>query len=265
MTLGLLLSIGCNADGLTAQQQANLDNALDAYRTNETSTTIAQCNVLLQQEPSFTQRGFLKARYLRALAHIRLKNVPAARRDIEQVLTALDDPMKFKFPNQADDLEVKSRDTLGELDFQANNFESAKGHFEFVLKAIAPESQPADHAAYRMGCIAQRQGRWSQADTYFQQLHYFNANSPMAVEAKRRSFAKTWCVQLGLYGNYANATAYAARLTQAGWKARCVPLARQSKSVYALRVGQWNTYNEAKLQLPRLRTLERDAFILPNR
>ncbi len=263
--LGLLLAGGCNSDGLNAQQQAHLDSALDAYRTNQTSTTIEQCNVLLAGAPTSTQRGFLKARYLRALANIRQKNTAAARRDLDTVLLSLDNPFAMRLPNQADDLEVKTRDTLGELEFRDGNLASAKTQFELVLKAIAPEAQPADHAAFRMGCIAQRLGQWSQGDTYFQQLKYFKADSPMAIEAKTRSFAKAWTVQVGLYADYAHATAHGARLTQAGWKTRCVPLVKQSKRLYALRVGRWNSHEEAKLQLPRLRTLQADAFIIPSR
>lgn len=263
--LGLLLASGCNSDGLNTEQQAHLNSALNAYRSNQTSTALEQCNVLLGSNPSSTRRGFLKARYLRALVNIRQNNPAAARSDINMVIVGLNNPFMVRLPNQVDDLEVKSRDTLGELDFREGNLAAAKTQFAFVLKAIAPESQPADHAAFRMGCIAQRLGEWSQGDTYFQQLNYFKANSPMAVEAKTRSFARAWSVQVGLYAEYSHATGHAARLTQAGWKARCVLLTKNNKRRYALRVGQWTTHDEAKRQLLRLRTLQSDAFIIPSR
>jgi tetratricopeptide (TPR) repeat protein len=248
----LVFAPGCMAQ-IDPQTQARLDGALSTYQTGDDAGTVARAESILADHP----RGpaAMQALYLRGLAWFRQQRYDQAEADLERVARSA----------RSDDLRLKALDTLGEIDFRRGRLDTARTRLEAVVAELTDGQRPGGHAHYRLGQIAQRQGRWNDADLHLQQVIYHFADSDLAPRARRRVGARAWAVQAGSFAERSHAEKAARTLRQAGLEPTVVPSVRQSDLMFLVQVGRWDRYEEAEAHQSAVRAVRPDAFLHPTR
>lgn len=248
----LVFAPGCMAQ-IDPQTQARLDGALSAYQAGDDADTVVRAESVLADHP--TGPAAMQALYLRGLARFRQQRYDQAQADLARVARGA----------RSDDLRLKALDTLGEMDFRQGRLDAARTRLEAVVAELADGQRPGGHAHYRLGQIAQRQGRWSDADLHLQQVIYHFADSDLAPRARQRVGARAWTVQAGSYTQQPHAEHAARTLRQAGLEPAVVPAVRQGDLMFLVQVGRWDRYEEAEAHQSAVRDVRPDAFLHPTR
>ena len=126
---------------------------------------------------------------------------------------------------------------------------------------VDARKEPADHANYRLGCTLQRQGRWKEADAYFDRVLYLFGGTELAKRSATHVRCTAWTVQAGAYKNKSRAEAAAAALKQQTMSASTQPTLRDGELVFIVTVGRFHTFDKAEAELPKVRRHYADAFI----
>ena len=126
-----------------------------------------------------------------------------------------------------------------------------------------PDTKPKDAVLYRLGAALQNVGLWAQADLYLSRCLNDFADSEMAGPARRRFGARTFRLQVGAFADLNNAVRNIAELRQAGWKADWTAVRQDGAVMYAVRVGQYETYAVAQAGLGKLPVEPGGAIIVP--
>ena len=242
-------AIGCGEAQIAPTDQRNLDSAVQSYGSGDDAQTIKNANAVLMKHTSGDMA--MKAYYLRGMANFRLGDWDAAANDLKIVIR--------NAPNE--ELTLRAKDALGELAYRNNDLELAKGYFEDVVEGIPQAERPADHARFRLGCILQRQGKWSQADLYFQRVIYLFPKGKLAGEAKKKVNARKWTIQAGSYRKSENAEELASKLRKSGFEVVIKPESPNEKLVFSVLVGRWDNYDSAVRKLPAVKKVRTDAFL----
>lgn len=251
--LGLLvITPGCMAR-IDPQTQTRLDATLSAYQAGDDDQTVARAEGILADHP--TGPAAMQARYLRGQALYRKGQYGPATEDLAEVARSA----------RSDDLRRKALDTLGEIDFRRGLLDSARTRLEAAVEAQPPGRRPADHAHYRLGQIAQRQGLWDEADQHFQKVIYYFADSELASRARLLTGARAWTVQAGSFTDRDRAETAAEKLRKAGFEPTVYPTVRNGSLMFLLQVGRWDRYEQAETQRDAVRAVRPDAFRYPTR
>jgi len=245
----LLSAVGCVENPITPADQRNLDSAVRFYDSGDDARTIKNANAVLMKHTSGDMA--MQAYYLRGMANFRGGDYPAAVNDLKIVVR--------NAPNE--ELALRAKDAMGELAYRNDDLKLAETYFKDVVEGTPQTKRPADHARFRLGCILQKQGKWSQADLYFQRVIYLFPKGNLGREAGKKVGARKWVIQAGSYRKNENAEELAAKLRKSGFDVAIKPESQNEKLVFSVLVGRWNNYDSAVGKLPAVKKVRTDAFL----
>ncbi len=243
---------GCNGEA-TPEGKILLQNAAAAYGNGQYEATVRNVDAFMIENAKSSRAD--EAFYLRGLARYRLKQYDAAVSDLEQAID------RTKIAR----IKSNSLNALGDIAYDRNNMVLAGHLYEQALENTERGKKPADHSCYRLGCTLQRQGRWAEADPYFQKVIYFFDGSELAKLASRRVNCVAWSIQAGAFEKKANAEKAAAEFAGSGIQATALPVVESGKLVYIVQVGRYATYEQAVATLDKVRKTKGDAFVVTTR
>ncbi len=252
LTLAGLVLAGCGApvgpEGRNQLLQAN-----QAYVRGDDNTAIAVSTTFLQQNEHSLEAA--EGYYIRGLARERAKQTDAARSDFTSALKL----------SKRKDLTTRIHFELGNIAFDCGDQNTAQSEYAQVV-AEGPKNQPpTDEAMYRLGHIMQCQGKWRQADEYFDKLmHNFPGSAPAKLAANRVR-AVRWSIQVGAYRDDRSGRQLEASLRRDGFAPREDRELRNGQLLRLIRVGSYATYDAANADLPRAQQHSSDACIVAAR
>ena len=251
MAMGVLVSVGCDLP-LSPEAQSHLDASVAAYDSGDAQGTVRNADAVLAETK--TGLGASKARYMRALGLVAMRDYNRAGPELEKVRAS-----------GYEELRIKANDTLGEIAYLQGRDDQARAYFKEALRGCAADVAPAGHANYRLGCLLQRVGDWTNADLHFQRVTYYFPKTKMAARAKQRVRARAWTVQVGAYHDSVQARTDAKKFARLNIPVRVEPVLRDGKLVYLLQTGRWPTFAPAVAKLPAVRNITSDAFLAVTR
>ena len=195
------------------------------------------------------------AYYLRGLARCRQNDLAGAKSDLKAAAATA----------QRKDVRVGALKALGDLAFDEDDMNWAEDLFRQALAEAEPKKQPIDEIRYRLGCVLQRKGRWSEADEQFDRVAHVFAGTEAARRAERRLRCLAWTVQAGAFAGKKLADADAARLRAKKLSAVVRPVTAGGRLQFVVQVGWYDSYERAAAALPSVRRHRGDAFITPTR
>ena len=255
----LLVVVGCLCCGaacngpLTPEAEKLLESGRLAYKQGDDNGAVRKMDLFLKDWAKSRQAD--EAYYYRGLAKYRTHNLPGAREDLQAAL----DRTRRKA------VRVGAMVALGDLADDTDDTAAAEKVYLDVLKDIDRDKKPADHVCYRLGCTLQRQGRWKDADAYFDKVIYLFNGTELAGRAQQHVRCKAWTIQAGAFEAKPRADAAAAALRREGLDASSQPALRDGKPVFLVNVGRYPTFRQAAADLSKVRRHCNDAFVTTTR
>jgi len=248
----LLAGAGCEQP-LSPEARQLVINSKAAYQAGDDEAVIRDTTAFLETHAQTKLADV--AYYLRGLARCRRSDLAGARSDLKTAARLA----------QRRDVRVGSLKALGDLAFDADDMDSAEGLFREALAEAEPKTQPIDEIRYRLGCVLQRKGRWSEADEQFDRVAHVFAGTEVARRAQRRLRCLAWTIQAGAFANKKLADADAARLRARKLSAVVRPITAGGELRFVVQVGWHESYERAAAALPSIRRYRSDAFVTPTR
>lgn len=246
------LSGGC-AGAVSPEGRRLLADANQAYQRNDDPRAIAAAGQFLQMHPRIEEAG--EAYYLRGLARIRSGQAASGEADLTEALKT----------TRRKDLTGLIHAALGEQAYRRGDLTTAESHYQGVLANAPAGASPSDQALYRLGVIAQRQGRWREADLHFYRLVHLFDGTELAKLASERVQSIRWSIQVAALTNASAAETMVGQLRAQGLDARQDRQLRDGKMMRLVRVGSYATFEAAEADLPKARETRSDAFVVPAR
>jgi tetratricopeptide (TPR) repeat protein len=238
---------GCNLPSPEARQWLKDSSAAAAAGDNDRAIQLS--SRFLQEYPKLEESA--EAYYIRGLARSRTDQRAPARDDLEAALKL----------TKRKDLLALAHMELGSMAYQADDVPGSESHFRAVLVNLPPAQSPADQAAYRLARVLQRQGRWNDADLFFDRVIYLFPQGELARLARTQVRATHWAIQAGAYADPTQAQNTQRRLSQAGLSAQVDKEMRDDSLMYLVRVGSFATLEAGQSDLEKVKRLCRDAFM----
>jgi tetratricopeptide (TPR) repeat protein len=119
---------------------------------------------------------------------------------------------------------------------------------------------------YRAGVASLRAGLLDEADQRFRRVAAIWPASPCAELARERlsdAGLRRFSVQLGVFSSAEAADRMVARLLGAGVAAQRLTILRAGAALFAVRVGRFQTYDEAQVEAEHLRALGETGAVVP--
>lgn len=119
---------------------------------------------------------------------------------------------------------------------------------------------------YRAGVASLRAGLLDEADQRFLRVAGSWPESPCAELARERladAGPRRFSVQLGVFSSAEAADRMVARLLGVGVAAQRLPIRRAGAALFAVRIGRFPTYDEARVEVERLRVLGEVGVVVP--
>lgn len=185
-----------------------------------------------------------EGRYIMGLSFLKLGDYPQARKNFE-----------FLLENYS---TVKRREQilLGIADsyYLGGEFEKAEQCYVELLKAFS-DTDYASIAYLRLGLCQKNQGKWQEAVSSFSKVV---RDFPLSLEAEAARDClkdKTSCfsVQVGAFSKRENAQRLADLLIKKGYDAYIEKTCHGDKLIYRVRVGKFNTRNDAQQEAAELK------------
>ncbi len=188
----MFVAIGCT--GAAPQRgRALLSESQNSLERRDYKDTIEKTDRFLREFGSTREAG--RAYYLRGKAKLSLSQVTQAQSDLREAVG--------RSPNA--DVRANARLALGQLAFDNGQMLQAEELYRDAVADIEVGTPPSDHARYRLGCVLQRRGLWSQAELEFRKVIEYFANTELARRSSRRVNATAWTVQAGAFGSQSRA------------------------------------------------------------
>jgi len=251
ISASLMLAAGCELGIWPDSAQKSLTAANDAYRADNYSLTVDEASKAMKSG-SASQKAY-EAQYLRGMAMLKLGKTGQAEDDLQNV--------SKRAKNL--DLQVRAMDSLAEVYYQQSRFAPAERMFKDVIDNTMPEKQPCDHAQYRLGCIAQRLGRWQEADVHLQKVIFLFPNSNYASLARAVAGSTFWSIQAGVFDSRQQVDLAAKKYANAKLISYVQPVLVDGKLRFVLLFGKWKTWNDADSAMTAHEQFFKDATIVP--
>ena len=170
--------------------------------------------------------------------------------------------------SESQKLSALANVALGHICFEADPPESyrAVSYYQNALRDKA--DIPMAVVLYRLGVSLQQSGKWSEGQKYLRRCISEYPQSEYARKARSEvggsngsgSTGGQYSLQVGVYSQMANAQAAVNKLASLGWDAQ-IELITGGKVQYAVRVGNYGTYELARQKLAELKRVWPEAFI----
>jgi len=211
--------------------------------------TIEKTDKFLREFGSTREAG--RAYYLRGKAKLSLSRKTEARSDLTEAVS--------RSPNA--DVRANARLALGQMAFDNGRMVQAEQFYRDAIEDIEVGSPPADHAGYRLGCVLQRRGLWSQAELEFRRVVEYFPNTELARRSSRRVNATAWTVQAGAFGSHSRAALQVRTLRGVGFAPDIRSVLGKSGPLFIVVVNRYETYQQAAAALRSVRKHQADAFV----
>lgn len=250
---GCLGASGCGEEPMTVEAVSLLRAGKGAYEMGDDQASVGQLTTYLATYDRTTRAD--EAYYYRGLAHYRLGDVAAADQDFTTALERTDRP----------DLRARARLAMGDLAYEGGKMAMAEQMYRSAIEDLDQSEPPTDHALYRLGASLQRQGRWSEADVYYDQLIGDFWDSALADRARRRIRATGWTVQAGAFRTRQRASELAADLRSRQLDPFIVPESVAGELHYLVRVGRYRAFEDTGQVLGVVREMAAEAYVTVTR
>ena len=255
--LALLLSLASGCVDTESRQRLNDGyRALDAQRYDEAG---AAANDYLARHP--TGPGAAEALYLQGRAYEQRamdshEKPNAARSDLDSARAAY---LKGLGQPASPSVAAVLHSGLANVAYFEDDFNTAIREWQISYPSLQDQDAKA-WVLYRIGLCQQRLGDFSQADKSFRDVREQFPATEAATRATSRIGAKAFYVQVGSFGDLANAQKLAEALKKQGLPGS---VAQEGGNHYAVRVGPAATYADAKNLKARVAGQYPSAMIVP--
>lgn len=249
--LTLMCAGGCGIP--SAEADAKLSQYSEVYRQGRYEEVVSQTTEFMREYHYTT--AVAEAHYLRGMAKARLKDSSGAEADLNEAI---------RLTRHAE-VKGKAQVELGEMAFGRGNLHGAETYFRQALQNLPDNKPPADIALYRLGCLYQRQGKWSEADEQFSLVMYKFSGTPIANQSSVLSRCKAWTIQVGSFDDIRNAQVLARQLNAQGMPASVESVTKDGRLRNRVQVGRHATYDQAVAAMQELRKQLPDAVVGPTR
>jgi tetratricopeptide (TPR) repeat protein len=196
-----------------------------------------------------------EALYVRGLSRLKTGQTVTARADFESALGVAD----------RDELIALLHAQLGNLDYEAGQYQGAIAHFRDAQRLGLPSRPPSDRVLARYADSLQRVGRFREAKTVHARLLVRFPHGQAATQVRQQgTWAKDYyTIQCGVYSKPESARRAAADLGEKGLDASAWREDRNGAVRHVVRTGRYRTHAEATRALAAVRRVVPDAFIVP--
>ncbi len=244
------LASGCGEIPPSARER--LTSAYNQYQRQDYRGSAETLDTFLREHGE--RREAAEAYYLRSLCLARLSDKSRAATDALQCIKYADD----------EQLRAKAHVNAGTLLMETGNSADAVPHYAAALQRL-PEAAPADVVRYQYAVCLLREGRWNEGKKECGLVVQRHPRSGVAEAARKlRDWPEShFAIQCGAYRDEAGARTYRDQLTKAGLRARVLPRSRSGEQVFAVVVGTYPRYEQAKAALPGVKRKVPGAAIVP--
>jgi tetratricopeptide (TPR) repeat protein len=254
VTLGLGLCLlacaGCvtvSPEGISLLQSANAD--YNSNRWPQAESQAAQFIQKYQNTPVVAE-----AYYLRGMSRVQQKQYASAEADFQKALEY----------SKRKDLTAKVHAILGYVAMIQDKPSKAVVHYRQAIAGL-DERPPKDEIYYRYATSLQRIGQWDEARICLARVVDGYPGGEYASLAKRKLAwaGRFFSIQCGLYSQMNNADTQVGQLRQSGLDARRSMMLVGGEPRYVVYVGRYPTYQQACVDLARVRVVVKDAIVVP--
>ncbi len=196
-----------------------------------------------------------EAYYYRGRARMDANDMAAARSDLDQAMIMTRDR----------DLRASASILLGDILSRQKDLAGAQRMYRGAIDNMDGAHPPLDYALFQLGCVLQRTGQWKQADAQFDRVIFLFDGQPVARLAAQRIRATAWTIHLAMLDSKAAADGMAASLGLQKPALEVRPIKKDSRLLFAVQAGRFNTYDEALVALPNLQAQHPKAAIVETR
>ena len=245
------LAAGCDMTNSHAQQQ--LDSGFQKYQAQDNAGAVADMDAFIRENPHSARTD--EALYLRGLARYNLHQYENAKADLLQAISITKNP----------ELRGKAALAQGALSFETGDPTLAENMYRLATTSLPPKSDLMAQAYYRLGEVLQREGQWRAADQQFHKAIYYFPDTEPARRSARAINCNAWTVQAGSYARMNAAQAGARRFTASGMPATATALRVENATRFVIQIGHYDRFEDAQAMLPKVQSLQKDAFVAPTK
>ncbi len=247
LCLVAILVSGCSS-ALTQRGSQLLVDGGEAVEARKYAEAITHMDEFLRDNPR--SEHVARACYLRGKAYYGLKNVPLAEADLTEAAQDGSGPVK-----------VNAHLALADIAWDAGNLVKAEQMYSAVADEVPAGDVPGDHAYYRLGCVQQRLGKWSEADVRFYKVVEHYPGSELAKRAGRRVNATAWTIQTGAFRTKARGDAHVKQMRTKKVMAELVAVLIGDRPMFLSVAGRYTKYEQALTAFDRVKRVQGDAYV----
>lgn len=242
----IMLGLSGCTPSVTREQRAWLDEGRAAYERKDYTRAIRPLDRFLAEAPPGPDTP--EALYLRGMARAQTGQRKDAYSDLHR--SAL-------LAAKNTELAWRTYVVLGTLYFEDEKWSAAAQSFRAALERMPePPAPPRDHVLFRLGLCHERQGQWSAALRFYENLTRAFSSGPYVDAARRRLELRAdyYAVQVGAYRTRSNADNLTADLGRKGLSAFVRQEIKNRTPMYIVLVGRFAGYDEARAQLEMIKS-----------
>lgn len=250
--VALAASLPAGCAHLPPEARQRLRQAQADYQTGRYDHALAACDEVIRAHPA--NPATAEAYYLRAQCYLRTDRPDAARPDLERAIQL----------SRREDLTARAQLALAGIHMDAGDLETACALCQRALPALGT-TPGTDEWLYRCAQAMIRSGRWKPGRALLARLFTTFRGGPFEEQA-RRLFAwprDAFAIQCGSFTDPRNADRLLARLRDHRLEAYREIDEVNGQPRHTVRVGRYPRYDDARRDLPAVRRLVPDAFIVP--
>jgi len=251
--LAVLTLSGCPTTP-TKQGIAQLESAKNYYQQNNTSAAIQTLSAFIKSNPNSTKTP--QAYYLRGLCYRQqgYDFYPKSDQDFQSAMKGNSDP----------EIKGLALTALGHNCFESQppRFSQAADYYQKAIPFLKKEP-PKDAVLYRLGISLQRMGKWDKADPYLSQCFDEFPNSEYTTQARNQFGTRAFTIQLGAFSSLDNAKKMIRKASQAGFEAQWFARKSDSKLLYIVHHGKYESFDEAQNEKQSLSGKGFSTLVIP--
>lgn len=237
---------------ISKQGQADLQQSVRYYRDGLFAEAEQAATRAIRSDEG--RPGAAEAYYVRGCARMRRGERLQAATDFERAIAV----------SRRAELTAKAKASLGCVAVENGEYERAVDYFADSVNRL-PQRPPLDEIMLRYAVALLRTGEWGQARMVLgRTISGFRGRS--TESEARRLFGwpnDYFSIQCGVFHRRSNAESLKNELRQSGWPAEVHTDIVGGRGVYYVWLGQYPTYAQAAAALPKIRVIEREAFVVP--
>lgn len=194
-----------------------------------------------------------QAYYTRGLAKYYMNDREGAKADLQQSLAR----------TKLQRLRLLASTALADLAWDQDDMPLAEKYYRQAL--LYTKAAEEEHARYRLGCVLQRKGAWEEADSNFDRVIHFAADSQTGKLAARRVRSRAWTIQAGAFEQRTRAETELKKLEEGHLSGKVQEVMEDGRLLYLVQIGRYATYEQAVSQLTNVLKVKNDAHVTVTR